>query len=80
MIEALHRMSSAEGRIGTAFKSHLIIPGNSAVVGFRGQDHVEFSLISSSSIILGVESQGQRVFITQVDFLPVPVDPHPRTP
>lgn len=40
---------------------------------------MELGLISSASIISGVEIQGQRVFITQVDFLPVPADAHPRT-
>lgn len=56
--------------------SHLIIAGNTAVVSFRGQHHIQLCLVRPSlTLIPGIESQGQRVVITQIDFLPVPEDP-----
>lgn len=40
---------------------------------------MQFGLVRPSlALIPGVESQGQRVVIAQVDFLPVPEDPTKR--
>ena len=56
--------------------THLIIASNSAVVSFRRQHHVQLGLVGASlALVLGVKGQGQRVVVTQVDFLPVPEEP-----
>uniref|UniRef100_A0A3Q3JEN6 Uncharacterized protein n=1 Tax=Monopterus albus TaxID=43700 RepID=A0A3Q3JEN6_MONAL len=43
--------------------------------GFRGQHHIQLCFVRAPTFIPGVESQSQRVVITQGDFLPVPENP-----
>lgn len=43
----------------SCISSHLIIAGDSAVVSFRGQHHIQICLVRPSlALIPGIESQG----------------------
>lgn len=54
---------------------HLVIAGDSAVVGLRGQHHVQLGLVGPSlPLVASVERQAQRVVVAEDDFLPVSVD------
>lgn len=54
---------------------HLVIAGDAAVVGLRGQHHVQLGLVRPSlPLVASVERQAQRVVVAEDDFLPVSVD------
>lgn len=55
---------------------YLITSSNTNVVSFRRHHHVQLCLVRPSlTLIPVVESQGQRVVITHVNFFPVPEEP-----
>lgn len=68
-------LTAASRRRRSLVSPHLVIAGDSTVVGLRGQHHVQLGLVSPSlALVASVERQAQRVVVAKDDFLPAPVD------